>query len=149
MSNQLKIGDQMPYFSCKNENNQIITNEDVVGVPLILYFYPKDNTPGCTNQACSFRDLLAELPDIDKNILGVSADSPESHRQFIANYQLNFSLLSDEQLAMCKAFHVIKEDKIERTTFVIDPDGTISWIEQPVQLAGHANRVLNALNACA
>jgi peroxiredoxin Q/BCP len=149
MDRKLKIGDHMPSFHCNDEEGQPVTNDDVIGSPLVIYFYPKDNTPGCTAEACSFRDRYEKFEETDTLILGVSPDPEHSHQQFIEQHELNFTLLSDPDLQMCHAFGVVKEGKVERSTFVINPDGIITWIEQPVQVEGHAERVLSAVNASA
>lgn len=145
----LNIGDKIPYFRCKNEKDEHITNEDIIGLPLVIYFYPKDDTPGCTTEACSFRDNLPQLEFTDTTVIGVSPDSVESHQKFIQKHNLNFTLLADTEKEMCKAFGVLKEGKIERTTFVVDPNGVIAWIERPVSVSGHTQRVLEALHASA
>lgn len=149
MTEVLNIGDRIPDFCVKDEEGHEISNNDVTGCPLVIYFYPKDDTPGCTVEACSFRDNLSQLEVQDTLVLGVSADSVESHQKFIEKHALNFTLLADEDRKMSLTFGVLKGDKIERTTFVVDPDGIISWIERPVSLEGHVERVLNAVNACA
>lgn len=150
MPYKLNVGDKMPSFRCKDEEGHYVSTDDVIGSPLVIYFYPKDDTPGCTAEACSFRDHIAKLEDTDTLVLGVSPDSVESHQHFAEKHDLNFTLLADVTKEMCRTFGVLKEDdKVERTTFVIDPDGLISWIERPVNVEGHTERVLNALNACA
>lgn len=149
MTYRLNIGDKMPSFRCKDEEGYEVTNDDVIGSPVVIYFYPKDDTPGCTIEACSFRDHIATLEDTDTLVIGVSPDTPESHQQFINKHELNFTLLADTNREMCKAFDVIRDGKLERTTFVMDPDGLISWIERPVKVEGHVERVLKAVNACA
>ena len=149
MPNKLNVGDKMPSFRCKDEEGHVVTNDDVIGTPLVIYFYPKDDTPTCTVEACSFRDYVATLENTDTLVLGVSPDSVESHLQFIEKHDLNFTLLADTSKEMCHAFDVLKDDRVERTTFVIDPDGIISWVERPVNVEGHAERVLKAINACA
>lgn len=149
MTYKLNVGDQIPYFSCSDEEGALVTKDDVIGSPVVIYFYPKDDTPGCTAQACSFRDNLPQLESTDTLVLGVSADDVDAHRSFTEKYHLNFTLLSDHNKEMCRAFDVLKNDKIERTTFVVDPDGIISWIERPVTVEGHVERVLKAVNASA
>ncbi len=120
---------------------------------IVLYFYPKDMTPGCTNEACSFRDRLKQLRAAGAQIVGVSADSPSSHRKFIEKYGLSFSLLSDTDNQTAKAYGVYKQKSlygrqfmgIERTTFIIDRNGTVRRVFSKVKVNGHAEEVLAAL----
>lgn len=149
MDHPLKIGDRVPAFKVKNQDGNEITEEVLFGIPAVIYFYPKDDTPGCTKEACSFKDNYMNFELTDTLILGVNADSEESHQKFRDKYHLNFPLLSDPNKEMCKSFGVLKNGQIERTTFVINPDGIISWIEKPVNIEGHIHRVLEALKASA
>lgn len=149
MTYKLNVGDYIPNFRCQDEEGHEVANDDVIGSPLVLYFYPKDETPGCTTQACSFRDHVGQLEETDTIVIGVSPDSAQSHQEFINKNELNFTLLADTTKEMCNTFGVIKDGKIERTTFVINPDGIISWIERPVDIEGHVERVLKAAHACA
>lgn len=153
MAYKINVGDRIPHFKTKDYNGHEYSDEDIIGGPGVLYFYPKDETPGCTKQACSFRDSIEHLEELEAFILGVSPDSPESHRDFIDNHSLNFPLLSDEKLDMCRKFDVLREKEVdgkkvqgvERTTFVINAKGIIRWIERPVNIEGHAERVIHAL----
>ena len=119
----------------------------------MLYFYPKDDTPGCTIEACSFRDNMEKVSPDDVDVIGVSPDSPASHQKLILKHDLNFTLLTDESHELSKKFDVmhIKESDgqkklgIERTTFLIDRDGIVRWIERPVSVEGHVDRVFKAL----
>ena len=149
MTYKLNVGDKMPYFRCKDEEGIEVTKDDVIGSPVVIYFYPKNDTPTCTLEACNFRDNIARLEETDTLVIGVSPDTMESHQQFIDKHELNFTLLADANKEMCNAFDVFRDGKIERTTFVINPDGVISWIERPVNVDGHIDRVLAAVNACA
>lgn len=149
MTKELNIGDKIPQFRCKDEEGIEITNDAIIGMPLVIYFYPKDDTPGCTAEACSFRDHINTLENTDTIVIGVSPDSVESHQKFTEKHDLNFTLLSDPEKTMCRDFGVLKEGKVERTTFVVDPNGIISWIERPVNVEGHTERVLKAVNASA
>ena len=154
MAYKLNIHDMMPAFKAKDHLGHFFSTEDVTGGPIVLYFYPKDNTPGCTKQACSFRDHLTHMDDLDAIVIGISADSCESHESFIEKYGLNFTLLSDPQFHVAKLFDVMKEKEvggklvksIERTTFIIDSQGIIQWIERPVSVDGHVERVIDALH---
>lgn len=142
----LKVGDMIPSFSVKDFEGETVTNEDMIGSPFILYFYPKDDTPGCTTEACEFRDLMDGFDDLDVLVVGVSPDSPESHKKFIEKHELNFPLLCDEKMEMAKKFGVLKDGKaIVRSTFFCDEDGVILWIESPVSVEGHAERAISVI----
>lgn len=153
MSHQLSIGDKMPHFKAKDQAGHVFSSEDLMGGPAVLYFYPKDNTPGCTQEACSFRDHIEELDDYDAILIGISPDTSHSHEDFIEKHGLNFTLLSDESMDVCRKFNVLHEKEVngkrilgvERTTFLIDANGIIRWIERPVQVEGHTQKVLSAL----
>lgn len=146
MSYKLNVGDDIPKFRAKDQDGNEYTEEDVIGGPLVMYFYPKDDTPGCTKEACGFRDEMETLDGMDCIVIGVSSDNADSHRQFIAKHQLNFTLFTDEKRELAKKFDVMRDgDKIERTTFVIDPLGIISWVERPVNVEGHTERVIEAV----
>lgn len=153
MSYKLNVGDKMPTFKAKDSSGHSFSSEDVMGGPVVIYFYPKDETPGCTKEACSFRDNMDHFDEYDAILLGISPDGAQSHESFIENHDLNFTLLSDESLDTCRKFDVIREKNVngkmapslERTTFIIDSRGIIRWIERPVNIEGHTERVLNAL----
>lgn len=153
MKYKINVGDKMPAFRAIDDKGQEYTSLDLLGGPLVLYFYPKDETPGCTKEACSFRDNNELLTSWNAVVVGVSPDSVESHAQFKSRYLLNFSLFCDEHLEICRLFDVVrtkevdgkKKLSIERTTFVIDPFGYIAWIERPVQVDGHSERVIDAV----
>jgi peroxiredoxin Q/BCP len=153
MAYKINVGDHIPNFKAIDFNGYEYTAEDMAGGPVVLYFYPKDETPGCTKEACSFRDSLERLEELDALVVGVSPDSPTSHRTFIENHDLNFPLLCDEKLDLSRKFDVIREQDVggkknqtfERTTFLIDADGIVRWIERPVNVEGHVDRVLEAL----
>ena len=143
----LKVGDKAPNFKAIDSEGTSFSLEDILGSTTVLYFYPKDETPGCTQEACDFRDKIGELEMRGVLVIGVSPDSPKSHQKFIDKHDLNFPLLCDEKLEMCKKFGIVKEDtKIERSTFVIDEMGTIRWIEKPAKVEEHIKRVLRAID---
>lgn len=155
MNYKINVGDMIPRFSTKDQEGETIDNDDLIGGPVVLYFYPKDDTPGCTTEACSFRDNMSRIEDMDVLVLGVSPDTPQSHQKFIQKHNLNFTLLSDENKEMAKKFDVLRSvigpngettQKIERTTFVMDANGEIRWIERPVKVEGHVDRVIEALH---
>lgn len=145
MPYKVNVNDPLPKFKVKDHNGFEVTNEDIVGVPLLLYFYPKDNTPGCTLEACGFQEKLEEFDKLDVLVLGVSPDSLASHQKFIQDHKLEFSLLSDPDLKMCKSFDVIRDGTLERTSFLVDAVGIIRWIERPVKVEGHTARVIDAV----
>lgn len=148
---KLNAGDKMPDFSNYDQDGKKVSSADLTGAPLVIFFYSKDNTTACTVEACSFRDHLPNLKEINCKIIGVSPDNATSHQKFIEEHHLNFPLLCDEQLELCKKFDVIHpkgekgELKIERSTFLIDREGIIRWIERPVNVVGHVERVLENL----
>ena len=125
------------------------------GKPVVLYFYPKDDTPGCTTQACSFRDLKGEYDVAGAVILGVSKDDSDSHGKFVQKFGLNFPLLADTDGKLCEAYGVWVEKTnygktymgIERTTFVIDAEGRIAKVFPRVKVEGHGEKVLEAVRA--
>jgi peroxiredoxin Q/BCP len=145
MSYKLNIGDPIPSFKLPEENGESLTEEDLLGNPLIIYFYPKDDTPGCTKQACDFRDNMSRLTSIDAIVIGISPDNAKSHEQFRQKYNLNYILLPDENKMVCTKFDVIHDDRLERTTFIVDSGGIIRWIERPVKVEGHVQRVIKAV----
>ncbi len=149
MSYKLNVGDKMPAFKAKDASGHSFSSDDVIGGPVVIYFYPKDDTPGCTKEACSFRDKVDDLDEFDAILIGISPDGMQSHESFIEKYEINFTLLSDESLDVCRKFDVIRDNNLERTTFVIDSRGVIRWIERPVNVEGHTERVLKALQEIA
>jgi peroxiredoxin Q/BCP len=150
----MRVGDKAPAFSVKDDAGQTVKLSDFKGKKVVLYFYPKDDTPGCTKEACNFRDGIAALKKRGAVVLGVSADSVESHKKFKTKFQLNFPLLADTERAIIEAYDVWKEKSmygkkymgIERTTFVIGADGKISHIFPKVKVDQHADEVLAALD---
>ncbi|MBA3957476.1 MAG: peroxiredoxin [Parachlamydiaceae bacterium] len=145
MAYRINEGDAIPAFRIKDSEGYEITDEDLVGSPVVIYFYPQDDTPGCTKEACSFRDNLARLEALDALVIGISPDSSESHDQFQSKYDLNFTLLADQNMELCKKFDVVHDGKLERITFVVDSEGIIQWIERPVDVSGHVDRVIQAV----
>jgi len=144
-----------PDFKLKDQNEKEISLSDYKGKNVILYFYPKDNTSGCTAEACSFRDDFPKFKKVDAVILGVSPDSVESHKKFVKKYDLNFSLLADEEKEVVKKYDVWKEKSmygrkymgVERTTFIIDPEGKIKKIFRKVKVQGHNEEVMEAVKS--
>ncbi len=147
------IGDRIPQLAFTLSTGATASFDDYAGKWLVLYFYPKDSTPGCTIEGNDFNALLPQLKKLGAQVLGVSRDSVKSHRNFCAKQGFKFDLVSDADEALCKAFDVIKPKKlygrdyigIERSTFLIDPDGTIRQAWRPVKVPGHAEAVLAEL----
>lgn len=150
MATHLKIGDKAPAFEAPDQNGETKRLSDYAGKKLILYFYPKDNTPGCTAEACSLRDGKAVLQEKSFEIVGVSPDTVQSHQRFIAKKELNFTLLSDPEHRVAEAYGVWGEKKfmgrvsmgILRTTFVIGADGVIEKVFEKVRTADHFQQIL-------
>lgn len=149
MKYKINVGDSLPQFNIEDQEGFEVTDEDLIGSPLVLYFYPKDDTPGCTKEACEFRDRMDDLDDLNTIVVGVSPDSAESHQKFINKHKLNFTLLCDDKLDLAHKFDTLRNNVPERTTFVIDSDGIIRWIERPVNLEGHFERVYQAVQEVA
>jgi len=151
----LKIGDKAPAFSLPTESEKNISLKDLKGKRIVLYFYPKDMTPGCTMEAEAFRDAKRKLSARGAVVVGVSKDSVERHQRFCEKHKLNFALISDETGEMCKAYGVWQKKSlygkefmgIVRTTFLIDEKGVIREIWPKVKVKGHADAVLDALKA--
>lgn len=147
----LREGDFAPDFHLQSTEDRAVSLSEYRGRWVLLYFYPKDMTPGCTQEACSFRDDFSEYSTKNIIVLGVSRDSIEDHDRFVQKYELPFLLLSDESGELCEIYGVWKEKKmygksymgIDRTSFLIDPDGKIKKIFQKVQVKGHSQEVLS------
>jgi thioredoxin-dependent peroxiredoxin len=152
---KLNAGDPAPDFSLPTTDGTVISLKSLRGKRVVLYFYPKDSTPGCTKEACDFRDNLARVKRTGALIFGVSADSVASHRKFTDRFDLNFPLISDESREMLKAYGVWKQKSflgkkfmgIERTTIIIGADGVVEHIFPKVKVLGHAQAVLEALGS--
>ena len=148
----LSEGDKAPEFSLDSSTGETLSLSDLKGKKVALYFYPRDDTPGCTVEACNFRDSIEELTGAGIVVLGVSGDSIESHNQFIDKFDLNFPLLADEDKAVSDKYGVwverIRDGKtsmgIKRVTFLIDKEGAIAKIWPEVKPDGHALEVLEA-----
>ncbi len=149
----LNIGDTAPDFCLPNQDEEEICFRDIKGRWIVLYFYPKDNTPGCTTEACDFTAALPDFEGLDAIVLGVSPDSPKKHRNFIEKKELRITLLSDEEKELCKAFGVWQLKKnygreymgVVRSTFIIDPDGKIAAKWEKVRVKGHVEEVKEKL----
>ena len=151
----MELGDRVPDLPLSLTSGTPASLHDFRGKWLVLYFYPKDSTPGCTNQGIAFNELLTKFRRAGADVLGVSRDSIRSHQNFTAKQGFRFELASDPDETLCKAFDVIKLKKlygreylgIERTTLLIDPTGVIRQTWRPVKVPGHAQAVLDALKA--
>ncbi|MBK9333604.1 MAG: thioredoxin-dependent thiol peroxidase [Ignavibacteria bacterium] len=149
----LNIGDKAPDFTLISDTGEKVSLKDLKGKKVILYFYPKDDTSGCTKEACSFRDNIKIIEKKNAVVIGVSKDNTFSHQKFKKKYDLPFTLLSDENLDMLKEYDVWKEKSmygrkymgIERTTFIIDEKGKISEIFNKVKVDGHTEEILSKL----
>jgi peroxiredoxin Q/BCP len=151
----LETGQPAPDFTLHDQDGQPVTLSTLRGSPVVLYFYPKDDTPGCTREACAFRDARAAYEQLGAKVLGVSPDTVASHRKFADKYGLPFTLLADPDKTVCQAYGVWKEKTlygrksmgVERTTVVIDSQGVVRRIFPRVKVDGHAEAVLGALAA--
>jgi peroxiredoxin Q/BCP len=149
----LSVGDPAPPFSLPDGKGNIVSLADLKGRRVVVYFYPRDNTPGCTKEACGFRDIYADFQDQDVVVLGISTDDAKSHEKFTAKFDLPFPLLTDEggQVATAYDSYGLKKFMgkeyigVSRTTFVIAPDGTIEALYKKVKPESHAKEILAAL----
>ena len=153
MAKELKVGDKAPAFSLLDDSGSKVSLNDLKGKRVVLYFYPKDDTSGCTKQACSFRDNIRVFEKNNTVVIGVSKDNIASHQKFKKKYDLPFTLLSDESTEILTKYGVWKEKSmygkkymgVERTTFVIDESGKIKSIFNKVKVDGHTDEVLKSL----
>jgi peroxiredoxin Q/BCP len=149
----LGVGDKLPAVTLLDDGGQELETTDLLGGPLVLYFYPKDDTPGCTSEASQFRDLYKQFAKKKARIVGVSRDSVESHQKFKKKYSIPFALLADTESKLCDAFGVIVEKTmygkkrlgVQRSTFLIDGKGKIVKVWPKVSVDEHAEEVLSSL----
>ena len=149
----LKVDDKAPEFCLPNQDDIEICSRDLRGKWVVLYFYPRDNTPGCTTEACDFTQAAPDFSDLDAVILGVSADTTKKHRSFIEKKELGITLLSDEDTSMMQEWGVWQLKKnygkeymgIVRSTFIIDPDGVIKAVWEKVRVKEHVAKVKEEL----
>ena len=149
----LKPGDSAPEFTLAASTGETISLKDLAGKKVVLYFYPRDNTPGCTIEACGFRDVHDDIRQAGALVFGVSKDSLVSHEKFVGKYSLNFPLLSDEDTSVATAFGAWGEKKMygrtvmgmKRMTFLIDEQGVVQEVWPAVKPDGHAEEVLGAI----
>jgi peroxiredoxin Q/BCP len=150
-------GKQAPEFELESDSGKTVKLSDLRGKSVILYFYPKDDTPGCTTEACEFRDAYDRFREKDIEVLGVSPDGADSHRKFKDKYELPFPLLADPDHATAEAYGVWKERKnygktsmgIDRSTFVIGPDGTLVKAMRGIKATGHAADLVSRFTSAA
>ena len=149
----LEVNDDAPSFCLPNQDQEEICLRDLAGKWVVLYFYPRDNTPGCTTEACDFSDSIDTFEDLDAIVLGVSPDSPKKHRNFIDKKELKVTLLADEDKSLCQDYGVWQLKKfmgresmgVVRSTFIISPDGKISALWRKVRVKGHIDEVKQRL----
>lgn len=153
MSDWIEAGEKAPDFTLAADDGTKVRLAKLKGQPVVLYFYPKDDTPGCTKEACAFRDRSKELKKLGAVVLGVSPDAVESHVQFRDKFKLNFPLLADEGRQVAEKYGAWREKNmygkksmgIQRSTFLIDPAGKIARVWKAVQVDGHDEQVIAAL----
>jgi thioredoxin-dependent peroxiredoxin len=157
MGDFLEPGTKAPAFNLKSDSGKSVKLSDFKGKPVVLYFYPKDDTPGCTREACAFRDLKSEMEAAGAVVLGVSPDSVESHGKFRDKFKLNFPLLADEGHALAEQYGAWREKNmygkksmgVQRSTYLIGPDGKIARVWKKVNVDGHDAAVLEAIKKLA
>ena len=153
MTDWIEEGDKAPAFTLPAHDGSKVKLADLKGKPVVVYFYPKDDTPGCTKEACAFRDRKAELKKAGAVVLGLSPDSVESHVKFVDKYDLNFPLLADQDHKVAEKYGAWREKNlygkksmgIQRSTFVIDKDGKVAKVFKRVKVDGHDEKVLEVL----
>jgi len=149
----LEIGDAIPPFCLPNQDEEEICFRDIKGRWAVIYFYPKDNTPGCTTEACAFTEALPDFTKLESIILGVSPDSPKKHRNFIEKKELKITLLADEDKSLCKSFGIWQLKKfmgreymgVVRSTFLVNPKGEVAYKWEKVRVKGHVDEVREKL----
>jgi peroxiredoxin Q/BCP len=158
MSDTPAEGQPAPDFDLEATRDGRIRLSSLQGRPVVVYFYPKDNTPGCTQEGQEFRDLYPQFQELGAEVIGISRDSLRAHENFAAKYEFPFPLVSDPDEQACSAFGVLKEktnkqgevvNSVERSTFVMDADGVIRHAHRGVKVAGHAEQVLEEVRALA
>ncbi len=153
MAAKVSLGKKVPAFKTASSNGETFNLADKKGKKVVLYFYPKDSTPGCTTEGIEFNDLLPKFKKLNAEVFGISRDSLKSHDKFICKYDFKFELLSDEDEAVCQLFDVIKEKNmygkmvmgIERSTFIIDEEGKLVGEFRKIKAQGHAQFILDQI----
>jgi peroxiredoxin Q/BCP len=141
----LKVGDTAPDFNSVDQNGKPVRLSDFKGKPVVVYFYPKDDTPGCTKEACNFRDNYAEYEKAGVKVLGISVDDPHSHKKFEEKYKLNFTLVADHEKKISENFGVLGDRNAKRVTYIIGKDGKIAHVYPKVSPDEHAVEVMKKL----
>ncbi|TWT69085.1 thioredoxin-dependent thiol peroxidase [Crateriforma conspicua] len=157
MADWIEAGTKAPAFTLPDADGNKVKLSDLKGQPVVVYFYPKDDTPGCTKEACAFRDRYGELTDLGVQLLGVSGDTAESHQDFRDKYDLPFPLLVDKDHKMSEKYGAYREKNmygkksmgIQRSTFLIDADGKVAKVWKRVRVDGHDDQVIEAVKALA
>ncbi len=155
MSDWLELGSEAPAFALMSDSGKKVKLSDFKGQPVVLYFYPKDDTPGCTKEACAFRDASQQLKDLGAVVLGVSPDDVASHAKFRDKYSLNFPLLADPDHSLAEAYGAWREKNmygkksmgVQRSTYLIDASGKIAKVWKKVSVDGHDAAVIEALRS--
>jgi thioredoxin-dependent peroxiredoxin len=155
MADWIEEGKAAPAFTLQSDSGDNVRLSELKGKPVVLYFYPKDDTPGCTTEACAFRDRRAEIMALGAQVLGISPDTVESHAKFRDKYQLNFPLLADPDHAVAEKYGAWREKNmygkksmgIQRSTFLIDARGKVAKVWPRVSVDGHDQQVIDALQA--
>lgn len=151
----VEVGQPAPDFTLPDQHGQEVSLANLKGSPVVLYFYPRDDTPGCTREACAFRDARTAYEKAGAKVVGVSPDGVKSHRKFADKYELPFTLVADTEKAVCQAYGVWQEKSmygktsmgVVRSTFVIDGDGVVRHVFPKVKVAGHSDAVLEAVRS--
>lgn len=149
----LEINQKAPSFESLDDAGNKFNFTELQGKWVVLYFYPKDNTSGCTKEACSFKDNMERITQFGAEVIGVSPDSVKSHTNFKNKYELNFKLIADPEKEICNLYDILGEKSmygkkyigVVRTTYIIDPNGIIRWVKSNVKVDGHTDEVINAL----
>jgi thioredoxin-dependent peroxiredoxin len=153
MGDWIEPGQQAPEFTLSADDGSTVRLSELRGRPVVLYFYPKDDTPGCTREACAFRDKQSDIARLGAQVLGISPDAVESHARFRTKYDLNFPLLADPDHRVAEAYGAWRQKTmygkttlgIQRSTFLIDSDGRVAKVWKSVKVDGHDDQVLSAL----
>lgn len=145
MAELLNVGDDAPDFASVDQHGNHVKLSDFKGKAVIVYFYPRDNTPGCTTEACNFRDHIESYDSNGVKVLGISVDSQESHKKFTDKYNLNFTLVVDKSKGISKDYGVLGMTSAKRVTYIIGPDGKIAYVYAKVTPKEHAVDVFNKL----
>lgn len=145
MTDLLKAGERAPDFTSVDQKGNKVKLSSFIGSPVVLYFYPKDDTPGCTKEACNFRDNFSQFEKKGVKVLGVSVDDSESHRKFQDKYKLNFTLVADDSTEISRAYGTLADTVARRVTYLIDGEGKIAYVYPSVKPDQHSVEVMEKL----